>query len=111
MKFTKKNRYGEPFWFNGVYKIVKYDYSHNRGGWGNEHFQCYIAVNQGKQWGDYVNRGAQKNKDLTFNECVALCDEHAKTFTPTPRSLENAAASMKAWSNDMDKWGEPLKAT
>ena len=109
MKFNKMNRFGEPVWFNGIYKIVKYDYSSLRGAWGNPHYHCFLVVNQGKQWGDFVSRPDQYHKDLTFNECVKLCDQHAKTFQPTKRELENAIKSAAGYVNNLDKWGEPME--
>lgn len=101
MKFEEVKRFGGSFWFSGVYKIVKYDYSHNNGGWCNPHYQCYLISPYAKNWGDYVDGAQQGNKsrDFTFEECLKMCEEHAKSYTPEQRQLKQAGIAQAAWAN------------
>jgi len=97
LKFTKEMRYGEPYWFSGIYKISRYEWCN--GGPSKPYYHAY-HLNGHKSWGDYVGgRAAQYDKRLTLAECKALCQNHAETYELTPGQLKQASIARAAWIN------------
>lgn len=96
MNFKRYLRYSEPFYFSGIYKIVKYEYFNCEK--CKPYYHAYYLPIDNKNWGDYVGgRPAQHNKRLTLKQCKALCEEHAKTYTPTKAQLKQAEVAREAW--------------
>lgn len=99
IKFKQYHRFNEPYWFSGIYKISRYTW-HKRGECAPYYHVYYLT---GKNWGDYVGgKPTQYDAQLTFNECVKLANEHAKTYAPTKKQLEQAEIAKNSWLG-MDK--------
>lgn len=100
MEFIKKYRFGEPFWFSGIYKISQYTW--HRGAESEPHYRAYYLVD--KNWGDSVipaEQGHHKaDNKYTFEECVHFCEEHAKNYTPSNRQVKQAEIAMNNWVKD-----------
>lgn len=94
MKFTIVKRFGETFYFSGIYKICGYVWFN--GGKHKRYYQCYHLID--KNWGDYCDRSKQYNKTLTLGEAKQLCIDHAKTYVPSNRQVKNAVIAMEAWA-------------
>ena len=52
MKFEPKKRFGDTYWFCGIYKIVEYKYYRNQK--VKPYFRCYYNCDWQNNWGDYV---------------------------------------------------------
>ena len=95
MNFKKHMRYNEPFWFDGIYKIASYTFD-RRGSERERYYHVYYLT--GKNWGDYVGgKPSQYDKELTFNECVKLAEEHSKSYTPTKQQAKQAEIAKTRW--------------
>jgi hypothetical protein len=94
MKFTKYIRFEQPYWFCGIYKIVRYTWY--KGSRCKPYYHAYRII--GSQWGDYVGgKSAQENKQLSFKQVVKLCEEHANDYTPTKAELKKAEDGRLGW--------------
>lgn len=93
MEFTMyQDRFGNPYWFSGIYKITQYEYYGapcRPMPKGEYCYQCYVPIC--KAWGNYVDRTIQsKNEPLTFEQCVKLCEQHEKDNPPDKYQLKDA---------------------
>ncbi len=94
MKFTKQLRFNEPYYFSGMYKIVKYTNNIK------PHYHAYL--HNGTAWGDYVNRKKQFNEKLSLQECKNLCVEHEKSTGKADKyQLKRADQSRLAWLKEI----------
>ena len=99
MKWEKRTRFKQSFWFSGIYKISSYTF-HPR--FNNQptdrYYQVYKLCPSG-QWGDYVNSALQRDKMPTLAECKAIAAAHAKEHQPDSRELAKAERAKTNWLN------------
>ncbi len=95
MIFTKHMRFDEPYYFCGVYKIVKYSF-HRGSGKVKAYYQAY--KHNGTAWGDYVNRSLQHDSRPTLLECKNMCIKHqVDTGTACASQLKAAMKTQTTW--------------
>lgn len=91
--------HGQVYWFSGIYKISQYTWFN--GAVSDPYYHAYYIRPDQMNWGDYVGgKSAQYGEQLTFDECAALCEEHAKEYQPTKKQLKRAEISRRSWTNE-----------